>query len=58
MKYFEENNQLENPVCCDNCGVPLEASIANLPRVPLKETPAYTDWKQVLASLLLMSNNE
>ncbi len=57
-KYFEEIDQLDHPVCCDNCGVILEDSIANLPKVLLKESPASTDWKQVLASLLLMSNDE
>lgn len=58
MKYFEENHNLKNPVCCDNCGETVEASIAHLPKEQLKENLMYSDWKQVLASMLLISKNE
>lgn len=58
MNYFEENRKLENPFCCDNCGETVEASYAHLPKVPLKENSTDSNWKQVLASMLVISKNE
>lgn len=58
MKYFEEDFNFENPVCCDNCGETVETIIAHLPVVPSKENLTYSDWKQVLASMLLISKND
>ncbi len=57
MKYFEENyhDNVVNPVCCDNCGESVESVIAHLPVAPLQAKPTYSDWKQVLASMLLIS---
>ena len=57
MKYFEENyhDNIVNPICCDNCGESIESVIAHLPAAPLKGKPAYSDWKQDLASMLLVS---
>lgn len=57
MQYFNENVKPENPVCCDNCGETAEGLIAQLPKVPIKEKHTYTNWKQVLASMLLTSED-
>ena len=54
MKYFEENQKVENSVCCDHCGETVESIISYLPVEPdVKEHASYSDWKQILASLLL-----
>ena len=53
IQYFDENDQPENPVCCDNCGETVEGIIDHLPKVPFQEKRIYSDWKQVLASMLL-----
>lgn len=54
MKYFEETQKVENSVCCDNCGETVESIIPYLPVEPVvKSRAVYSDWKQVLASLLL-----
>ena len=57
LTYFEENyhDHVVNPVCCDNCGESVESVIAHLPIAPLQAKLTYSDWKQVLASMLLIS---
>ena len=54
IHYFEENEKVENPVCCDCCGETVEAIQKMLPNEPQQNDSTYSEWKQVLASMLLV----
>lgn len=54
MEYFEENQKIANPICCDNCGETVEAIIPHFPVIlDGRVNATYSNWKQILASLLV-----
>lgn len=54
IDYFGEQGKVKNPVCCDGCGVTVATICEKFPEQPLQKDSLYSDWKQVLASMLLI----
>lgn len=57
IHYFEENEKVENSVCCDCCGETLEAIQKMLPNELQQNDNTYSEWKQILASMLLVKGS-
>jgi ATP-dependent DNA helicase RecQ len=57
MKYFDENQRLDHPHCCDNCGETVQGLLKHLPAVAAEKNGAYSDWRKALASMLLKADD-
>lgn len=52
VQYFEESQAVDNPVCCDCCGMSIEQVMERWPRIVERQQADSFYWKRELASIL------